>query len=266
MKFIYHKSFVIFAAGFTLLSVLFIMQRVGWLQPVEYALLQAPRPVVAVFRFIAEPVRTVFVTLTSMNDIVSENAVLTERVVKLTEQQALNDRLQIENDLLRNELQFKKKSQLQLESCTVLSIDPQEISDTMVLNCGTSAGVKEGQGVISNGYLVGKVVYVGDYTSTVLLITNGQSSIDAQSSKKGVQGVVKGSYGSGMVFDLVSQNADIIPGDLIVTAGINKLIPKDILIGQVGQEISESNDLFKKLSIVSPVQLRSLDYVFVIKQ
>lgn len=265
MKFIYQKSFVIFASGFVLLSVLFIMQKVGWLQPVEYALLQAPRPVVAVFRFIAEPVRTVFVTLTSMDDIVKQNAELAEKVVQLTEQKALNDRLQIENELLRTELQFKKKSPHQLESCTVLSIDPQEISDTMVLNCGAGSGVKEGQGVVSNGYLIGKIVYVGDYTSTVLLITNGQSSVDAQSSKTSVQGVVKGSYGSGMVFDLVSQNAEIAPGDLIVTAGINNLIPKDILIGQVGQEISEANDLFKKLSIISPVQLRSLDYVFVIK-
>lgn len=265
MRFIYTKTFVILAATFVLLSILFIFQRVGWLQPVEYALLQAPRPVVAVFRYIAEPIKTVVVTLSSMDDIVRENTELSAKVVKLTEQQALNDRLKVENELLRNELQFKKKSPLQLESCNVLSIDPQQISDTMVLSCGTAMGIKEGQGVVSSGHLIGKVVYVGEYTSTVLLITNGQSAIDAQSAKNGVQGVVKGSYGSGMVFDLVSQNADIAPGDLLVTAGINNRIPKDVLIGQIGQVISEPNDLFKKLSVVSPVDLRSLDYVFVIK-
>ncbi len=68
-----------------------------------------------------------------------------------------------------------------------------------------------------------------------------------------------------MVLDLVSQNADISSGDLIVTAGINSVIPKDILIGEVGQTLSGSNDLFKKMSISSPVRMRSVDYVFVVK-
>ncbi|MDQ3018738.1 MAG: rod shape-determining protein MreC [bacterium] len=265
MRFIYSKSFLLFAGALVLILIALIMQVYGWLQPLEYALLQAPRPVVSVVKTVAEPIRTFVTTLGSLRGLVRENGVLESKVADLQQRQAEFDKLKLENELLKNELKFIGKTGLQLEPCTVLSIDPQELSDAVVLNCAEPQGIKEGQAVISNGYLIGKIVYVGSYTSTALLITNAQSSVDAKISKNGTEGVVKGSFGSGMIFDLVSQNADIATGDLVVTAGINSKIPKDILIGEVGQVLSGPNDLFKKMSISSPIRTRSVEYVFVAK-
>ncbi len=265
MRFIYSKSFLFFSGTLVLIVIGLVMQTKGWLQPVQYALLQAPRPVTAVIRTVADPVKTFFTTLGSLRGLLKENNELHGKVAELQLQQAGLDKLRQENELLKNELKFASQSPVQLEPCTVLSMDPQELSDTIVLNCGESKGIKEGQAVISNGYLIAKIIYVGSYTSTALLITNSQSSVDAKISKNNTEGVVKGSFGSGMVFDLVSQNADIAQGDLIVTAGINSRIPKDILIGEVGQVLSGSNDLFKKMSISSPVRFRSVEYVFVAK-
>lgn len=266
MRFIYSKTFLIFASVLILVVIGLVMQSKGWLQPIEYALLQAPRPVATVVGSVAEPVRTFFSTLSSLSSVVKENAVLNKQVATLQQQQVQYDRLNSENQLLRDELKFKEQSKLDLESCTVLSIDPQGLSDAMILSCGLGQGIAEGQAVISHGYLVGKIIQVGNYTSTALLISSAQSSIDAKLSKNDTEGVVKGSFGSGMVFDLVSQNADVSSGDLVVTAGINSHIPKDILIGQVGSVLSGSNDLFKKMSITSPVRQRSVDFVFVVKQ
>jgi rod shape-determining protein MreC len=265
MRFIYSKLFLLFACGLLLVFIALVFQVKGWLQPIEYAFLQAPRPVVAVVRSVADPIRTFFTTLGSLRGVVKENTELRTRVTSLQEQQAQFDKLKNENELLRNELKFKAQSPLQLESCNVLSVDPQDLSDALVLGCGESNGIKEGQAVLSDGHLIAKVIYVGSYTSTALLITNAQSSIDAKISKNNTEGVVKGSFGSGMIFDLVSQNADVAPGDIVVTAGINSRIPKDIVIGQVGQVLSGSNDLFKKMSVVSPIRMRSVDYVFVVK-
>jgi rod shape-determining protein MreC len=265
MRFIYSKSFLFFAITLVLIVLGLVMQTRGWLQPIQYALLQAPRPVTNTVRVIAEPVKTFFTTLGSLRGLLKENNELNGKVAELQLQQAGLDKLKLENDLLKNELKFVGKAPMQLEPCTVLSVDPQELSDTLVMNCGESNGIKEGQAVISNGYLIGKIIYVGSYTSTALLITNAQSSVDAKISKNGTEGVVKGSFGSGMVLDLVSQNAEISSGDLIVTAGINSRIPKDILIGEVGQVLSGQNDLFRKMSISSPVRFRSVEYVFVAK-
>jgi rod shape-determining protein MreC len=266
MRFIYSKTFFAFAVVLGLVVIGLIMQAKGWLQPIEYALLQAPRPVAAVVRSIAEPIRTFTTTLGSLRSVVRENGTLRTQLAQLQQQQVQFDKYKTDNELLRNELKFKAQSDLTLESCTVLSIDPQELSDAMVLSCGKEQGIEEGQAVVSQGYLVAKIAYVGSYTSTALLISNAQSSIDSKLSKNNTEGVVKGSFGSGMVFDLVSQNADVSPGDLVVTAGINSRIPKDILIGQVGSVLSANNDLFKKMSVTSPVRQRAVQYVFVVKQ
>ncbi len=265
MKFIYTKSFLFFAGALVIILIALLMQVYGLLQPIQYALLQAPRPVATVVRGITSPVRTFITTLSSLRGLVHQNSDLEAKVMVLQQQQVTFDKLKQENELLKNELKFVSTAPFELEPCTVLSVDPQELSDAMVLNCGGSRGIQEGQAVISSGYLIGKIVYVGSYTSTALLITNGESSIDAKVSKNGVEGVVKGSFSSGMVFDLVSQNAEIGTGDLVVTAGINSRIPKDILIGEIGQVLSRSNDLFKKTSVSSPVRMRSVEYVFVAK-
>lgn len=266
IRFIYTKTFLAFAIALVIVLLGLIMQVKGWLQPIEYAFLQAPRPVSNVVRSIAEPIRTFFSTIGSLRSVVRENAELQSQVVSLQQQQVQFDKLKMDNDLLREELKFRSQSKLTLEPCSVLSIDPQELSDAMVLSCGKEQGIQEGQAVLSQGYLVAKIAYVGSYTSTALLISNAQSSIDARLSKNNTEGVVKGSFGSGMVFDLVSQNADVSSGDLVVTAGINSRIPKDILIGQIGSVLSGPNDLFKKMSVTSPVRQRAVEFVYVVKQ
>ncbi len=263
MRFIYTKTFLVFATVLVVIFGLLIMQAKGWLQPVEYAVLQAPRPIAATFRTVVSPIKTIVTTLASLRGLVAENGELKARMAELQLKQVEYDKLAGENELLKNELGFVDSTELNLSPCTVLSVDPQDLSDALIINCGESQGIKVGQAVISNGFLVGKIIYVGNITSTALLITSPQSSVDAKISRNNTEGVLKGSFGSGIVFDLVSQNAEVETTDLLVTAGINDRIPAGILIGEVGQVLSGNNDLFKKMSIFSPVRFKTLQYVFI---
>ena len=265
MNFIYTKTFFVFASILVVIVLALFMQSRGWLQPIEYVFLQIPKPIIAVVNAVTKPVVTVVSTLGSMGKIVDENRKLEVIVADLRSKQIVTEQLQLENELLKNELNYKNKSAYQLQSCSILSMDPQNTSDAMVLGCGNDTGIKIGQAVISQGYLLAKIVYVGNQTATAVLITNNQSTVDAKISKNNVEGVVKGSFGSGLVFDLVSQSAEINENDLVVTAGIDPNIPKNILIGQIGQVISGSNDLFKRLTLVSPIRPNLIDYVFVVK-
>jgi cell shape-determining protein MreC len=89
--------------------------------------------------------------------------------------------------------------------------------------------------------------------------------VDASLSRQGISGLLKGSYGSGVILDLLPPDTQTTQGELVVTAGINPVIPKNILIGQVQEVISSPNDLFKKLTIQSPVNFHDLRYVFVVR-
>jgi cell shape-determining protein MreC len=75
---------------------------------------------------------------------------------------------------------------------------------------------------------------------------------------------VKGSFGSGVVLDLIPQNSMINKNDLVVTAGISDKVPKNILIGSIGETISRQSDLFKKAALVTPVKFHDLEFVFAV--
>lgn len=265
MRFIYSKIFLIFVGVLVAVFIGLLMQAQGWLQPVEYVLLQAPQPVIRGVNVVTRPIATAVRTLGSLRGLVQENSELQQRVISLQESQVEFDRLASENEILKEELGFVGRTEFDLQPCRILSLDTQQSSDVINLNCGSEAGIEEGFAVIAKGHIFAKVVFVGNLTSSAVLLTNAQQTVDAKVSKNDTEGVVKGSFGSGLLFDLVSQSAEVGQGDLIVTAGIDPKIPRNILIGEVGQQLSGPNDLFKQLTVLSPVKVNVIDHVFIVK-
>jgi rod shape-determining protein MreC len=265
MKFIYTKTFGIFSACVVILALVVFLQVKGWVYPIKNLLLQFPRPIIYVTKSVTVPVRNFFATIYHLKKISQENAYLAQQVYTLQQDLVQNEQMVLENQALRKELGFAESSKQPLVPCTVLAKNPFGLTDALVLNCGSEQGVSQGQAVVSQGYLVGKIILADKKTSTALLATNAGFSTDAKLSKTGVGAVVRGSYGSGLMLDQLPQDAQIEKKWLIVTAGINDKIPKGILIGEVGDVFSNPNDLFKKVTLLSPIDLDSLEFVFVVK-
>lgn len=265
MKFIYSRAFLIFVVVLVLTIVFLFLQNKGYVDRIRTAIMQAPRPIAQATQVVAVPVKSFFGALFGIRGILSENTQLKDQLYRMQEDLVLLDQYARENELLKQELGFKNKSANLLESCTVLALDPEGLTDAMVLNCGEEVGVRPGQAVISQNHLVGKIVYSGNKTSTAMLLTNPQVDIDARVSKTGEVGLITGSFNSGIIIDRLSQTAPLEREDVIVTAGINSLVPRNIIIGQVGEILSTPTDLFKKAAIVSPIEFNSLQYVFVVK-
>jgi len=210
-------------------------------------------------------VKDFFGTIYRLNDIARENLELEQEVAGLKQNLVDLEKQREENEALRQELGFVKASAYSLVPCTVLSQNPFGLTDSVVINCGQSQGLKEGMVAISRGYLVGKVVFVGNKTSTLLLAVSSKFSTDAAISKTGRTGVASGSFGSGLILDQLSQEAEIENGWLVVTAGIDENIPKGILVGEIGEIISTSSELFKKSTLVTPVDFDNLEFVFAVE-
>ncbi len=266
MRFIYTKAFAIFAACILGLAFLVFLQIRGWLDPIRIAFLEAPRPVVVLANDIALPVKTFFSTIYQLNNISRENSQLRAQVEQLEKELVDRNQQSLENEAFRAELGFVKNTTQPLVACTVLSENSFGQTNALVLNCGTHDGVDNGQAVVSQGYLVGKIIYAGPDSSTALLITDSNFSTDARISQTNATALVKGSFNSGLILDQVPQTSDLQKGWLVVTAGINAKIPKNILIGQVSDILSSGNDLFKRAAVLSPIDFDNLQFVFVVKQ
>ena len=76
-----------------------------------------------------------------------------------------------ENEKLKDELEYRQKTAHNLVSATVLGKthgDP-ELGFKYI---GSGSGIKVGAAVLSQGYLIGKIVSVDSFTSKVLLVTD----------------------------------------------------------------------------------------------
>lgn len=265
MRFIYTKTFLIFSVCLVALTFFVFLQTKGWLDPIRSAVLATPKPIISLVKNVTLPIKNFFSTLYQLNKVVEENYNLKKQVVSL--QQNLVDYQQQarENETLRKNLAFSQTTKLQLVACGVLSENSFGLNNSLILDCGTEKGVVAGQAIISQGYLVGKVLYAGKNSSTVLLANASDFSIDAKISQTNVNAIVKGSFGSGLIFDQLPQTASLEKGWVVVTAGINPQVPKNILIGQVGEILSTDTDLFKKAALTAPVNFNDLGFVFVVK-
>jgi rod shape-determining protein MreC len=171
-----------------------------------------------------------------------------------------------ENDVLREQLNLLPRDKFNLEPSFIIGQDPQGLGSWITIGKGSSEGIQPGMPVIvSDGILVGKVEEVSLDSSKVSLLTNSVSAVNASDLETGAKGLVKGTYGLGMVMDMISQ-ADILNvGDTIITSGLGGGLPRGLLIGKI-QEIKISPDkLFQQAIIMPRVRYQKLDIVFVIK-
>jgi rod shape-determining protein MreC len=265
MRFIYTRLFAVFFAFVFIVFVLVFLNSIGKLESIQKVFLYAPRPFISVAKAVGYPVKIFFYSLYHLRQIAKENTDLVLEISQLRQELVLFEQEKKENEALRKELQFVKSTNLKLIPCVALSETVIGLSDSVYINCGEETGVSEGMGVISQGYLIGKISRAGKNLSTVLLATGSNFLTDGKILTSNSQGLVKGSFGSGLVIDQLPQNDKIEKGSLVVTAGISEKIPKNILVGEVGDLVSSSNELFKKAIIVSPIDFRNLNFVFVVR-
>lgn len=230
------------------------------------------RTVLVAPRFITEPIASIStsirrfgVGLVSIRRLYVENAELKSRIQALEQDLAKNAGVLSENETLKSMLGFVNRPPANLVACTVIGRDPEGITQALVIGCGTDKGIVVGQGVVSGGYLVGKVVLTRQNTAIVVLLTASTTFVDARVANKKVSGVIKGSYGSGLFLDYIAPTAHVEVGDLVTTAGINGAVPPDVLIGSVSEVSHESGALFDKISVSSPVDFRDVRFVHVLK-
>lgn len=249
-------------AGVVLLAILQIRGLTGVLTRTVAVI---PSPLLVPFRAAATGVRHGITNVASIRTLYVENADLKSRLQALEQRIAELSNLQSENNTLKSTLGFASKPPTGLVPCTVVGRDPEGITQTLLLSCGSSQGVSSGQGVVSSGYLIGKVILTTGNTATVRLITAPAMVIDVRLATRQVSGVLRGSFGSGLLVDYISQTTEVAKGDLITTAGINDKIPPDILVGSISGVVKDQGALFYKITVTSPVDLRDLRYVHVLK-
>jgi rod shape-determining protein MreC len=206
------------------------------------------------------------------------------------------DKLRTENDKLRNELVQAIDDKRELEqykglegqnkqgglsdftpvSARVIARSPSSWYQTFQINKGSSDGVKVDQPVVNEAGLVGKVKSVSDGNASVMLLTDPEFGVSAQTLESGEPGSVGPAEGapSDLRFELVPNAKEVHKGEHIITAGtslssrvdLRSLYPRGILIGTVKRIETGEGELDRVIHVQPIADLHNLDIVEVLTE
>ncbi len=175
-----------------------------------------------------------------------------------------------ENGRLRNLLEFKDSiTEYESQAAQVISYEPNNWYDTIVINRGTQDGIQEGDCVVTDRGVVGKVTETGTNWSRVISVLNSSNAIGVKLTRTGDIGVVEGDSELGSEglckMSFVDQNAQMIIGDLLQTSGSGGVYPEGLSVGTI-KEIKQDNAGTLNYAVVEPaVDFSSLYEVLVLK-
>ncbi|MDD2900092.1 MAG: rod shape-determining protein MreC, partial [Desulfuromonadaceae bacterium] len=121
-----------------------------------------------------------------------ENMRLREDIRTLNLRVLEGNEARLANQRLERLLDMKTNIKVPTIAATVVGEDVTSWFRTLVINRGSSHGIREGMAVVSANGVVGQTIKVSATTSRVLLLTDHSSGISATIQRSRARGVVKG--------------------------------------------------------------------------
>jgi rod shape-determining protein MreC len=195
-----------------------------------------------------------------------ENIQLQRQLAQYESQRARLFELEAENDRLSDLLGLREAMQAPAVAANVIGGDAGGLRRTLVLSEGARNGLKRDMPVVSTGGVVGRLILVSPNASRVLLINDHNSAMDAFDQRSQARGIVAGVVDDGLMMKYVDRSEDIKAGDTIVSAGVDGIFPRGLLVGRVARVSQEGPGLFLNVEVSPAVDFRKLEQVLVLTQ
>ena len=208
----------------------------------------------------------IFQRIGEIKDLSQEKSRLSIEVRTLTEENSRLREMEYENRILRKQLGLAQdKSEFNLVAGGIIGREVGGFLDMVLIDRGRKDGLAKNDPVVSGQFLIGRVKEVYGRTAQVQFITAVDSIVNAKLQDSRANGLVKGGIGYALGMESIPKNAEIKPNELVITSGLGGSLPKGLIIGQVEEVTSGQGDIFKRASLITPINFNSLEIVFIIK-
>jgi rod shape-determining protein MreC len=237
----------------------------GYLTPISRIVIN---PIVSAQTWLAKRYQAIQNLITQPEDVTTlrqqnaqleaENSRLQVQIIELqqqvTEAQLLSTLVDYERSHVEN----------QYIAASVIARDISPFMHYVIIDRGSDDGLRKGMPVITQQGLVGIIAAVTAGAARVQLINDPGSSINAILQQSGVEAVLNGTITGEVVLEMISQNANVQPGELVMTSGLGGNYPATIVIGQVVTVRNEPYALFQSASVQPAVDFSQLEIVLII--
>jgi rod shape-determining protein MreC len=196
------------------------------------------------------------------------NSYLHLRVVnqELSEENArLRSALEAKNTIISRDSALLRK--YDYESANVVNNSVEMFRNYVTIDKGQAHGIKPGMAVINSGNAVGKVKSVSQNFSVLISLINLDEQVSATISRTGNFGTIRwdGKNPRYSTLQFIPRHVSPLPGDSVVTSGLNAVFPERILIGRITRAHLQPNELFWDIQVELAQDFTRLQHVEVVK-
>lgn len=144
--------------------------------------------------------------------------------------------------------------------------------NTITIDKGSKQGIKEGMAVVVKEGLIGRIIKVSNYNSTVKLLStedlNNKISVKINIDGKSVYGLLSSyDYDKNIyIVEGISDSDKIEEDSYVTTTGLSEMFPSGILVGSVKKVVVDKYDLTKVVEVTPAVDFDDITIVTVLKR
>jgi len=198
----------------------------------------------------------VFDNIGSYQTLLEENLALKQQQLLDKAQLLKFAALEKENIRLRALLENSFKLGEQVLIAELLSVNLAPYEHVVLVNKGSRFGVQPKQPVLDATGVVGQVIRTTPLSSEIMLITDPNHAIPVQVNRNGLRTIA---VGSGQLNRLnlpfLPNNADIKPGDLLITSGLGGTFPQGYPVARVNGFYPQPDKPFAAIYATPTAQL-----------
>ena len=177
------------------------------------------------------------------------------------------EQLSIENTRLRELLALRARLGSSGQAAQVIYDAADPYTRKVVIDQGAVNGVALGSPVLDESGVLGQVTRVYPLVSEVTLVTDRDQAIPVLNTRTGVRGMAFGdpaSRGGGLELRFMAANADVLPGDLLTTSGVDGVYPAGLPVARIAKVERQGNTAFAQISCQALAQVSGVEHVLVL--
>lgn len=190
----------------------------------------------------------------NFSSVAEENEELHRQNDLLLEGLASVERLQRENQNLRDQLAVGKREAANLIMARIFSLNRGRLASTLLIDKGKQDGVGKSMAVVKGGnVLVGTVAEAFENSSLVILLDDPRSKVSVKIGKSGVLAAAggflaeKSAGGGGLIaLELITGKEIVQERDLVVTSGLDGL-PESLTVARIVKIGQSAGGLFRSV-------------------
>ena len=195
-------------------------------------------------------------SLITRNKLLVENERLKNEQLLLSSKLQRYEVLEAENRRLRELLESSFRINDKVLVAELVAVELQSYRRQVVINKGQREGAYDGQPIVDAAGIMGQIVHVGPFSSTVLLITDPNHALPVQVNRNGLRAIAVGTGQSDKLqLENLPNNSDIRVGDLIISSGLGRRFPPGYPVGLIEKISRNPGEPFAKVMIKPSAQL-----------